>query len=96
MIKLLSTGLLLFAFSIATAYADKVKTFDELDQNGDGYISKTEIKDNSDMNKNWTKADRNKDDKLDAAEFSAFEGRERFQPAEDMEEPEPGAAPTMQ
>jgi len=88
--------LLIFAFVLffcGNVVAEKVQNFDDVDEDGDGYITKNEAKDLTEIKKNWTKADTDKDGKIDVAEFSAFEGREMFQPAE-VEEPEPGAAPT--
>jgi len=73
--------------------AGEVRIFDDIDGNGDGYISKEEVNDLDEIKSNWMKADTDKDGKLDVSEFSAFEGRERFEPPQ-VAEPEPGAAPT--
>ena len=86
-------GILLFAGSQwVLAGEKKAVTFDDLDTNHDGYISADEAKANPDLWKKFTQADKDSNGKLDVSEFSAFE--ERFVPADDMEEPEPGAAPT--
>lgn len=76
--------------------AVQVKTFDELDTNHDGYISKTESKAYKELNAEWSKADTDKNGKLDVTEFSAFESKGRYEPAQESAEPEPGAAPTQQ
>lgn len=68
-------------------------TFDQIDANGDGYISKEEAKVSRDMTRNWAKADKDKNGHVDISEFSAFESQGRFTPPTDLEEPEPGAAP---
>lgn len=69
------------------------KTFEELDQDGDGMISKSEVLPNTVLQKQWSTADADANDKLDISEFSAFEASGRFTPPEDMEEPGLGAAP---
>jgi hypothetical protein len=54
--------------------------FDKLDTNGDGYLSQREVQQQSDLSETrpglierWNAADRNRDDRLDKSEFSAFE-----------------------
>jgi hypothetical protein len=89
--RLLFLVLLVFFFS--SAMANKAHMFDDVDQDGDGYISKSEAKNLTEMQSNWSDADTDKDGKIDVSEFGAFEGKDMFQPA-DVEEPEPGAAPT--
>ena len=86
--------LVLMLFFCGNIFAEEVKLFDDIDDNGDGYITKQEARDLTEIKANWGKADTDKDGKIDVSEFSAFEGREMFQPVE-VEEPEPGAAPTM-
>lgn len=83
--------LLVFLCFCSSLYAQQI--FDEIDGDGDGYISQSEANVRADITQNWSKADLDKDGRLDVSEFSAFEGREMFVPAE-VEEPEPGAAPT--
>ena len=85
--------LVLMLFFCGSVFADKVQIFDDIDGDGDGYITKTEAEGLTEIKENWKKADSDKDGKIDVSEFSAFEGRNMFQPAE-VEEPEPGAAPT--
>jgi len=94
-IKYFVATCILFAMSFGNALAAAPATFDEIDADGNGFISKAEVKNRKELRDNWKKADKDKDNQLDVSEFSAFEGREMFQPAEDAEEPEPGAAPTM-
>jgi len=87
-------GIIILAFSTLSFAQDKEITFDQLDDDVDGYLSQGEAGDRPDLKKNWKSIDTNADDKLDISEFSAFEAKERFTPPEDMEEPEIGAAPT--
>ena len=46
------------------------KYFDELDLNGDGYVSLAEAASNPEVVKRFDKADRNRDGKLSRAEFA--------------------------
>lgn len=73
--------------------AEEVKMFEDLDADSDGYISKTEAMAQKSIAKNWMKADKDKDGRLDISEFSAFEAIEAFVPPDDREISEPGAAP---
>lgn len=47
--------------------------FNKLDTNQDGYISQDEAKADTQLSKNWSDADLNKDGKVEESEFSAFE-----------------------
>ena len=79
--------------SLVAAEKEAAITFEQIDTNGDGYISREEAKVSRSMSQNWTKADKDKDGHVDISEFSAFESQGRFTPPEDLEEAEPGAAP---
>ena len=80
--------------STAPAAAEEyVQTFEEIDVDGDGYISAKEAEVRPDLSENLQASDTNKDGKLNSAEFSAFEGKGRFTPPEESEIAEPGAAP---
>ncbi|MEJ2299424.1 MAG: hypothetical protein P8X94_13180 [Woeseiaceae bacterium] len=57
---------------IAMAASD-TPTFNSLDANQDGYVSKSEAKKDKEVVSNWKAIDVNKDGKIDHAEFSAFE-----------------------
>lgn len=47
--------------------------FKNLDTNHDGYVSKEEAMSSKRLSQDWSKADTNKDGKLEESEFSAFE-----------------------
>ena len=82
------------ALSAGLAGAEEyVQTFEQIDVDGDGYISADEAKVRADLSENLQASDENKDGKLNSAEFSAFEGKGRFTPPEESEVSEPGAAP---
>jgi len=91
---------LTIAFGTAMAFmsasgsaADYVQTFEQLDVDGDGYISAQEAEARPDLAAAMQSSDTNQDGKLNSAEFSAFEGRGTFTPPEESEIAEPGAAP---
>ncbi|MGD8570019.1 MAG: hypothetical protein PVJ39_18170 [Gammaproteobacteria bacterium] len=70
--------------------------FNQLDKDGDGYISIQEATGENQLLKQWVEVDKNTDGQLEAAEFSAFEEMApatRFTPADESYEPEPGAGP---
>ena len=80
--------------STAPAVAEEyVQTFEEIDVDGDGYISAKEAEVRTDLSENLQASDTNMDGKLNSAEFSVFEGKGRFTPPEESEIAEPGAAP---
>ncbi len=91
---------LVFSFLVmiasAAAFADSkspVLSFDEMDIDGDGYLSNVEANARPDLTEAWRRIDADSNNRLDISEFSAFEAKERFSPPEESEEPEPGAAP---
>lgn len=88
-----STGLCLALGLMTAVISAPVLTFEDIDVNADGYISKQEAVAYKEMNTHWTKVDTNKDGHADIDEFSQFESTGRFQPPDDSEIAEPGAAP---
>ncbi len=52
---------------------DQLASFDEVDENGDGYISRDEAQKHENIVNAWQDVDVNSDDQLDESEFSAFE-----------------------
>lgn len=92
-IKWMVMGLIFGLGVVTVVSAEEVKTFEDLDINSDGYISKDEAMAQKSIERNWTKVDKDKNGRLDISEFSAFEAKGRFEPPEDSEIAEPGAAP---
>jgi len=86
-------GLYLLLTAFVSLAATPVPTFEDLDVNSDGYISKQEAKAYKDLTKKWEKVDTNKDGRADIDEFTRFESAGRFEPPEESETPELGAAP---
>lgn len=86
-------ALCLMLISAAAPAGDYAATFEAIDQNGDGYISSEEASARPDLAENWKTIDQNGDDRLTITEFSAFEGKGKFTPPEESEEPGIGAAP---
>ena len=90
----LITGLLLFVFTAAIAVAEEYPIkFEILDADSNAYISKTEASVRKDILKNYQEIDKDKDGVLSLSEYQAYEGKGRFQPPEETETPELGAAP---
>ena len=52
---------------------DLEKEFKALDRNGDGYLSREEVEQNSALKSGFQDADKNRDGKLDLSEFQAME-----------------------
>jgi EF hand len=63
---------LMMVAGLAWAGSGKV-SFQDLDTNHDGKISREEANKSPDVSKKFTRADTNRDGKLDAAEFAALE-----------------------
>lgn len=87
----LFAGTLLFSGTVASA--DLPMTFEELDTDGNGYISHSEAGASKDLTENWQTIDKNADNQLDIKEFSTFVAEGRLTPPEESEEPGLGAAP---
>ena len=73
-------------------------TFQQLDQNNDGYVSIIEATGQNELLKKWTEVDKDTDGRLEVTEFSAFEEQSAasYVPNDysDADDPEIGAAPT--
>jgi len=77
----------------ATGVEEYAQTFEQIDIDGDGYISVEEARVRKGLSEKLLIIDANADGKLNSDEFSAFEGKGRFTPPEESEISEPGAAP---
>ena len=63
----------LIVLSAGAVQAESPKTFQSLDADANGYVSQQEAASNADISNRWNDLDKNQDQKLDSAEFSAFE-----------------------
>jgi hypothetical protein len=73
--------------------ADAILTFDEMDRDSNGYISLDEAKATNDIANNFKQIDTNDNGNINITEFQNYMGKGRNTPPEEMEIPEPGAAP---
>jgi hypothetical protein len=51
----------------------EVMTFEDLDQGNDGYITWKEARDFRPLAENWDRVDTNRNNRIEAAEFAAFQ-----------------------
>ena len=63
--------------NIAVAQSGSDARFDALDRNRDGFISRDEAKDASELNTRFSELDRNNDDKLSREEYGALNASAR-------------------
>lgn len=73
--------------------AENTMVYEDLDTNADGYLSSSEARANMDIAGKFKQIDKNADGKINIEEFQAYMGKHRQSPPEEMEIPEPGAAP---
>lgn len=84
--------LLLFGMGLAPIlHAEQTYIFEDLDSNSNGAISMSEAKARPDLEKNFKKIDTNGDNSISVDEYSRY--MNEGSPPEDVEIPEPGAAP---
>ncbi len=92
--KILILSLLPSLFISASLLAqDAILTFDEMDKDVDGYISLSEALASDDIANNFNQIDTDADGQINIIEFQDYMGIGRVTPPNEMEEPEPGAAP---
>ncbi len=84
---------IVFSAGPAAGAEEYAQTFEQIDVDGDGYISVEEARVREGLSDKLLIIDADADGKLNSGEFSAFEGKGRFTPPEESEIPEPGAAP---
>ena len=70
---------------IGQSSAQQEASFNKLDSDNNGYLSQQEAKKDSNLSKHWSSADSNHNDKIDRAEFSAFETRSMKQSPAQMQ-----------
>lgn len=81
-------------FLSATIQAgDAILTFEEMDRDSSGYISSNEARSSKDIANKFKQVDSNGDGKINITELQAYRGKDLMMPPEDLETPEPGAAP---
>lgn len=88
--------MLLLLIGVATSTmlnAAQIYIFEELDSNRNGAISMDEAKVRADLVENFTEIDSDGDNTLSVDEYSNY--MNKGVPPEDVEIPEPGAAPVM-
>ena len=95
--KLLSLTLLSLAMVTACNYTKEVDepvlTFEEMDSDANNYISSAEAKASKNIAKNFKRVDSDGDGNITVTEYQVFVGKGRMTPPEELESPEPGAAP---
>lgn len=96
MIRHTMTSCLLLGFLAAgTAYAQmEPQLFEDLDTDHNGAISKAEAKVRADLTKDFKMIDKNGNGSISVDEYTAYENKGKIVP-EEVEVPEPGAAPVM-
>ena len=92
LLALLST-LVMYGCAQTTKSGGPILTFEELDDNKNGYITMDEAKHSQDIANNFKQIDSNGDGNITITEFQVHMGKGRMTPPEEMETPEPGAAP---
>ncbi|MEJ2406680.1 MAG: EF-hand domain-containing protein [Candidatus Thiodiazotropha sp.] len=76
------------------ALAQQAMMFEDLDTNHNGAISKSEAASSDEVGKHFDEADSNGDGGISVDEYTAYINKGRLVP-EEVEVPEPGAAPVM-
>lgn len=80
--------------AIGNAYAQEPTMFEDIDVNHNGAISMKEAMVRKDLADNFSKIDKNGDKGISVDEYTAYENMGKLVP-EEVEVPEPGAAPVM-
>jgi len=91
--RLILTLISCLFISTAIQANDALLSFEEMDHDSNGYISVYESRVSEDITKNFNRIDSNSDKQINITEFQSYMGKGRVSPPEEMETPEPGAAP---
>lgn len=78
---------------MASSELPESASFEQIDRDNSGSISKAEALRRSDLARYWDDIDTDKDGAINLKEFTAYESEGRYMPPEDSQEPELGAAP---
>lgn len=91
----LAPALLLGLMAAGSSYAQmEPMLFEDLDTNHNGAISMEEAKVRADLTKDFKMIDKNGNGSISVDEYTAYENKGKMVP-EEVEVPEPGAAPVM-
>jgi len=93
-ICLIASGAVVLSVGLSAEEIPGAATFQQLDQNHDGYVSIVEATGQNELLRQWTEVDANSDGQLEMTEFSAFEVEpEYFQPPVNPDDAHIGSAP---
>lgn len=93
--NIIASALLLGLIATGSAYAQmEPQMFEDLDTNHNGAISMDEAKARADLSSEFKMIDKNGNGSISVDEYTAYENKGRMVP-EEVEVPEPGAAPVM-
>jgi len=91
----IASSLLLGLLAVGSAYAQmEPQLFEDLDTDHNGAISMDEAKTRMDLTKDFKMIDKNGNGSISVDEYTAYENKGKMVP-EEVEVPEPGAAPVM-
>jgi len=92
---IIASSLLFGLLAAGTAYAQmEPQLFEDLDTDHNGAISMDEAKARADLTKDFKMIDKNGNGSISVDEYTAYENKGKMVP-EEVEVPEPGAAPVM-
>lgn len=86
-------GAMTVSFAALAGETSNEQTFNTLDKNSDGVITKDEAAGVENLVKDWSTIDKNNSGSIEVSEFAALESAEAYSPVEAENEPI-GAAPT--
>ena len=93
-IPILASAAIVLSTGLSAEEIPGAATFQELDQDNDGYISIVEATGQNEILRQWTEVDKDTDGRLEMTEFSAFETEPvGFEPEVKPDEAHIGAAP---